>query len=122
MSNTVKAKSKGKTNVAVFSNSRPLHGKTIDDGKEKPQIIKLYDFTKGGTDIVDQLNDYYTVQSKSLRWVMVALSFMLDTVRVNRKNVWCLKNQTEILKESLYNLSFGNWLKGWLCHMCRTEV
>ena len=30
----------------------------FDDGKDKSQILKLYDFTKGGTDIVDQLNDY----------------------------------------------------------------
>ena len=32
--------------------------KKIDDGKEKLQIIKFYDFAKGGTDIVDQLKDY----------------------------------------------------------------
>ena len=31
---------------------------TIDYGKKKTQIIKLYDFTKGGPDLVDQLNDY----------------------------------------------------------------
>ena len=59
---TVKTKSKGKKNVVVLSTSRPLHDKTIDDGKENPQIIKFYDFTKGGTDIVDLLNDYYTTR------------------------------------------------------------
>ena len=64
---TVKIKSKGKKNVVALSTSRILHGKTIDDGKEKPQIIKFFDFTKGGTDIVDQLNDYYTTRSKSCR-------------------------------------------------------
>ena len=32
---TVKTKSKGKKNVVVLSTSGPLHGKTIDDGKEK---------------------------------------------------------------------------------------
>ena len=42
-------KSKGKENVFFgLSTSRPLHGETIDDGKEKPQIIKFYDFTKVG--------------------------------------------------------------------------
>ena len=60
-----KAKKK-KQNVAELSRSCPLHDKTSDDCKEKPQIIKFYDikfydFTKGGTDIVDQLNDYYRV-------------------------------------------------------------
>ena len=34
-------------NVVVLSTFRPLHGKTIDDGKEKSQIIKFYNFTKG---------------------------------------------------------------------------
>ena len=47
--------------------------KTIDDGKEKLQIIKFYYFTKGRTDMVDQMNDYYTTRSKSCRWVMSAL-------------------------------------------------
>ena len=59
---TVKTKSKGKKNVMVLSTYRSLHGKTIDDGKEKPQILKFYDFTKGGTDIVDHLNDCYTTR------------------------------------------------------------
>ena len=40
----------------MLSNSRPLHDKAIDDGKEKTQIIKFHDFAKGGTDIVHQLN------------------------------------------------------------------
>ena len=38
---TPKTESKIKKNVAVLSKSRPLHGKTIDDVKEKPQIIKF---------------------------------------------------------------------------------
>ena len=80
-------KSKGKKNVVVLSNSRPLHAKTIDDGKEKLQIIKFYGFIKGGMDIVDQLNDYYTTRSKSCRCVMVALLYMLDTARVNEKTM-----------------------------------
>ena len=59
-------KVKGPKNDAILSTSRPLHGKTIDGGKKKPQIIQFYEFTKGGTDIVDQLNDYYyTIEEKS---------------------------------------------------------
>ena len=84
---TVQAKSKVKKNVVALSTSRPSHGKTIDDGKGKPQIIKFYDLKKGRADIVDQLNYYYTTRSKSCRWVMVALSYMLDTARVNGKIV-----------------------------------
>ena len=80
-----KKKSKGKKNIVVLSALRPLHAKTIDDGKEKLQIIKFYDFTKSGADIEDQVNGYHTIRSKSCRWVMVALSYMLDTARVNGK-------------------------------------
>ena len=31
---------------------------TKDDNQKKPSIYKLYDFTKGETDIVDQLSDF----------------------------------------------------------------
>ena len=85
MSCTVKAKSKDKKNVAEFSTCRLLHGTTIDDSKKKPHIIKYYYFTKGRTDIVDQLNDCYTTRVKSCRWVMVALFYMLGTFSVNGK-------------------------------------
>ena len=44
---------------------RPIRKKTRDDKKEKPAIYKFYDFTKGGTDIVDQMNDYYTTESEN---------------------------------------------------------
>ena len=102
---TIKTKSKGKKNFVVLSTSRPLHSKTIEAGKEKPQIIKFYDFTKGGTDIVEQLNDYYTTRPKSCRWVMVALSYILDTAGVNGKTVWCLKNDLVILSTSSFDFS-----------------
>ena len=103
----VKTKSKGKKNVVVLSTTRPLHDKTIDDGKENPQIIKFYDFTKGGTDRVDQLNDYYTTRWKSCRWVMVALSYVLDTTRGNGKTMWCFKNDSDISSTSGYDFSWN---------------
>ena len=37
---------------------------------------------------------------------MVALSYILGSGRVNRKNVWCLKNQMEISKMSPYYLGW----------------
>ena len=66
---------------------RPLHKKTKDDKKEKQAIYKLYDFIKGGTDIVDQMNDCYTTQAKTLRWSTLGFSYMLDTIRVNSKSL-----------------------------------
>ena len=48
-------------NISSFT----INEKTTNDGKEKPQIIKLFDFTKGGTNSVNQLNDFYTTRAKS---------------------------------------------------------
>ena len=72
-------------------------------------------------DIVDQLNDYYTTRSKSCRSVMVVLSCMLDTARVNRKTVWCLKNDSDISSTSTYHFSW-NFEKAWLFYMHNKEV
>ena len=59
---------------------RPCFGKTCDDGKEKPQIYKFYDFRKGDTNIVDQKAGQYTCKSK---WKMGAFCYILDTTRIN---------------------------------------
>ena len=69
---SVKSKSGGKKNVLMMTTTRPLLGKTKDDGKNKPALYKLYDFTKGGTDIVDQKIGSYTCKAKSSKWKMVA--------------------------------------------------
>ena len=62
---------KGKKNVAMLASSRPMHSATKDDQKSKPQMFKFYNFTKGSTDIADQLNDYYSSWAKLLRWIMM---------------------------------------------------
>ena len=51
---SVKTKSIGRKNVLMLSAIRQIPGKTKDDGKSKPAIMKFYDFTKGGNNIVDQ--------------------------------------------------------------------
>jgi hypothetical protein len=38
----------------LYSNRSNFTGVTIDDKKEKPQIGKVYDLTKYGTDLMDQ--------------------------------------------------------------------
>ena len=103
---TVKTKSTGLKNVFMLSTLRPLKGITKDDQKEKPALYKLYDFTKGGTDIVDQLNDFYSTRSKSLRWVCVAMFYTLDTSRVNAKTVFCMSRGIEPQKYSSYKFAW----------------
>lgn len=62
----------GKKNVLMLTSLNPLLGTTIDDKKVKPAPYKLYDFTKGGTDIVDQRMEFYSCKPKSRRWPIVA--------------------------------------------------
>ena len=37
-----------------------------DDQKEKHAIYKFFDFTKGGANIVHQIDDYCTTRAKTL--------------------------------------------------------
>ena len=75
--------SKGKKNVLMLSTMEPVLGVTKGDQKFKPQMNKLYDFTKGGTDIIDQKMGTYTTKSKSRKWSRVAFSYLLDMIRAN---------------------------------------
>ena len=50
----VKTKSSGKQNVLLLLTVPPLLATTKDDNKSKPAIYKLYDFSKGGTNIIGQ--------------------------------------------------------------------
>ena len=56
--------SKGKKNVLMLSTMEPILGEPKDDQKFKPQMYKLYHFTKRGTDIIDQKMGTYTMKSK----------------------------------------------------------
>ena len=72
---SVKTKSTGRKNILMLSTMRPISGITEDDGKSKPAIMKSYDFKKGGTDIADQLNDYYSYRARTNRWDLVSFLY-----------------------------------------------
>ena len=98
LSSYVVKTSKGKKVVLMLATVDPLLGITVDDGKKKPALYKFYDFTKGGTDIVDQKMGSYTVKPKSRRWVMVAFSYLVDTIRVNSSTVLALNKKIDPTK------------------------
>ena len=86
---------------------RPRNCATRYDKKQKLGIYKFYDFTKGGTDIVDQPNDYYTVCSQSNRWDLVAFYYILSIIRVSFKTLFCIKKGEERKKkENTFDLAF----------------
>ena len=52
----------------------------------------MYDYSKGGTDVVDQKMSYYSTNTKSARWTLTVFAYMLDTARVNSQTLFCLNN------------------------------
>ena len=54
-----------KKNVLLLSTLAPMLASTKDDNRNKLALYKLYDFTKGGTDIVDQRMGFHTCKPKS---------------------------------------------------------
>ena len=75
--------------VAFYSEILSTFGSTRDNGK-KPQIYKVYDFTKGGTDIIDQRAQYYTCKVKSKRWTTAAFSYIFNS-RINVSTILDLR-------------------------------
>ena len=100
MSYVVKLKSKGMKNILVLSTipELPSVGVTRDDGKFKSALLKVYDFTKGGTDICDQRKDTYTCNMKSPKETKKILSYMLDETRVNAGTVYSFNHGEDLRK------------------------
>lgn len=70
---------KGKKNVMILTTMKPLLGITIADEKKPPALYKLYDFTKGGTNIIDQKMGSYTTKPKCRRWPIVGfLTYLIQ--------------------------------------------
>ena len=101
----VSSSTKKKKNVLMLTTLRPILGTTIDDGKNKPALYKLYDFTKGGTDIVDQRMGFYSCKFKARRWSMTAFAYIVDTARVNASTLFAMNQKKDPLK--LNSFEFG---------------
>ena len=82
---------------------QPLLGTTKDDGKKKPAIYKLYDFTKGGTDVMDQRMATFSCKAKSNRWTIAAFAYILDICRVNAATVLAMNRGSDPRKVNSYD-------------------
>jgi hypothetical protein len=73
---------------------------------------KLYDIMKDSTDIVDQRMAFHTSKTKSRRWTMVVLAYMIDTAHVNFSTIYALNKNVDSTIPSNKNIfSLGlNWL------------
>ena len=79
---------------------------TKDDNKSKPGIYKLYDFFKGGTEIIDQKMGFYSCKLKSKRWAMNAFLYVLDTCRVNASTIYAMNNDLQPQNTKCVNFGF----------------
>ena len=70
-----------------------------------PAIYKLYNFSKGGTGIIDQRLGFYSCKSKSKRWAMNAFSYVLDTCRVNASMIYAMNN--DLQPQNIKSVDFG---------------
>ena len=90
---------------------------TKDDNKPKPDVFKVYDFTKSRTDIVDQRSESNSTNSKSRKWTKKVLFLLLDIAPVNAQTIWLLNNGKQHRKvdsfEFRWNLGFS-LVKPWI--------
>ena len=61
--------------------------KVSKNQRTKPQAIVYYDSMKGGVDVVDFISAAASTRIESERWTINALSYTLDTVHTNSKNL-----------------------------------
>ena len=76
----------GKKNIICLTT---IHDrvKVTNDQRLKPQVIVMYDNTKGGVDVVDLILGLHSIRMKSKRWPLTAFAFMLDTIRTNSQTI-----------------------------------
>ena len=67
-----------------------LHGISIDeeDHKKKPEIIKFYNKTKIGVDLVDQMVGTYTCRRQTGRWPLKLFFNLLDVAALNAYTIY----------------------------------
>ena len=108
---TVNTKSTGKKNVIILTTVKPILRTSKHGPKLKPAIYKQYDYTKGGTDIIDQRMSFYSCKAKSRRWTMTILTYILDTCRVNTFTFLTLNLSKNPRKENSFDFGMSLVLK-----------
>ena len=90
----------------MLSTAKPILGKTKDDTRQMTSLYKVYYFTKGKTDIVDQRMGFHMVKTKSKKWTMVALAYILDMARVNSDTMYALNSDIDPCNVRSFEFAF----------------
>ena len=93
----------------IMATTDSVKGVTLDDKAKKPALLKLYDYTKSGTDIMDQrmARRKYSSKAKSNRWTMVGFSYLLDTAWINVQTIWSLNNGLDPRRANSFNFGIN---------------
>ena len=59
--------------------------------RDRPAVIKFYDFTKGGTDVIDMKMSKFSCKALIHRWNMVHFYHLPDTIRCNSLSLLAIK-------------------------------
>ena len=86
-------------NVLILSTLESILGTAKNDNCQKLGLYKLNDFTKSGTDIVDQCMGFHTTKTKSRKWTLVIFAYMLDTARANSLTIYALNQGKDPINE-----------------------
>ena len=93
----------------------------MDDDRNKAGLYKLHDFTKGGTNIVDQRMGFYICKFKSRKWSMVAFSYIVNKACMNSSALFALNGNKDPWKQS--SSEFGMALYAvLLVHLFNKEI
>ena len=66
----------------------------------------MYDFTKGGTDIIDQTVGFYACKPKSRKWTITVFSYVIDIARVNSTTTFALKKKYHPCKQDSFEYCY----------------
>ena len=76
-----------------------------DDNKSKPAIYKLYDFSKGETDIIDQKNGVLQlyIEIKALDYECILIRF--EHMSSERQTIYAMNN--DLQPQNIKSVDFG---------------
>ena len=72
--------------------------------KRKPALYKLYNYSKRGTDIVDQKITFYSCKTK---WTTIAFLYLLKICRIIAAGLLAMNKHTKPRKQNLFEVGFS---------------
>ena len=87
----------------MLSTAPPILGIIKDDGKSNLGIYKVYHFTKGGTDIIDERMGFCNCKVKSRKWTITVFSYVIDMARLNSSAKFAIQKKYDPCKQDSFD-------------------